>query len=98
MIAPAVPVYVRRPAALQASGNMGRTLDVYVDEELVTTWTSSGVANDFETIELSGTLGMTVQLRGVLERWEWLTISEVRARILAVRQIMCLLVPLRHGT
>ena len=56
-----------------------RTVDIYVDGVIVTTWTSSGTTLDFETITL-GVTGGTVKLRGMLEDSEWLSIMEVKFR------------------
>lgn len=50
---------------------------VYVDAEFVTTWTSSGTTDDFESIDLSGTPGKVIQVTGVLGQSEWLSIVEV---------------------
>ncbi|CAM9622988.1 unnamed protein product [Ectocarpus sp. 6 AP-2014] len=57
-----------------------RTMDVYVDQALQTSWTSSGTTNEFETVAL-GVTGQTVELRGVLADSEWLSITEVRALV-----------------
>ena len=54
-----------------------RTIDIYVDGIIVTTWTSSGTTLDFETVTL-GVTGTSIELRGVLEDSEWLSIMEVR--------------------
>lgn len=54
-----------------------RTLEVFIDDELITTWTSSGTTTDFETIEIGSVPGKIVELRGVLADDEWLSISEV---------------------
>ena len=53
-----------------------RTLEIYVDGVIFTTWTSSGTTLDFETVTL-GVTGSTIELRGVLEDSEWLSIMEV---------------------
>lgn len=53
-----------------------RTMDVYVDGVVQTTWTSSGTTTGFENIEL-GVSGHAVELRGVLADSEWLSILEV---------------------
>ena len=55
-----------------------RTVGIYVDGVRATTWTSSGLTTDFESVML-GVNGKTVELRGVLEESEWLSIMEVRA-------------------
>lgn len=53
-----------------------RTMDIYVDDALVTTWTSSGTTAGFEGVPL-GVAGERVELRGVLADSEWLSIMEV---------------------
>eukprot|EP00903_Cladosiphon_okamuranus_P018636 g17153.t1 len=53
-----------------------RTMDVYVDKVMVTTWTSSGVTLDFESIDL-GVAGQVVELTGVLAEEEWFSVTEV---------------------
>lgn len=55
-----------------------RTMDAYVDDVMVTSWTSSGTTTAFEIIDL-GVTGQAVELRGVLADSEWLSISEVCA-------------------
>lgn len=52
-------------------------VDIFVDEVKQKSWTSSGTTTDFERIELSAT-GKTIELRGVLDEFEWLSITEVR--------------------
>lgn len=52
-------------------------MEVYVDQALQTSWTSSGTTTEFETVELDVT-GQAVELRGVLADSEWLSIMEVR--------------------
>lgn len=54
-------------------------MDIYVDGILSTSWTSSGIISDFETVDL-GVAGQTIELRGVLADSEWLSIMEVRTR------------------
>ena len=54
-----------------------RTVDIYVDGAVITSWTSSGNTLDFETVAL-GVTGSTIELRGMLEDSEWLSIMEVR--------------------
>ena len=54
-----------------------RTVEVYVDGVLVTTWTSSGTTVGFESIDLSGTSGSVIDVVGVLGDSEWLSIIEV---------------------
>ena len=53
-----------------------RTMDVYVDGVMVTSWTSSGTTTAFENIDL-GVLGQAIELQGVLDGSEWLSIMEV---------------------
>lgn len=50
---------------------------MYVDGVLVTTWTSSGMTDGFESIDLSETSGTTIEIVGVLDSFEWLSIIEV---------------------
>lgn len=52
-------------------------VDIFVDEFLHKSWTSSGTTTDFERIELNA-IGNTIGLRGVLDESEWLSITEVR--------------------
>lgn len=40
------------PAAMYKGDTRTRTLDIYVDDVLETTWTSSGTTTDFETVKL----------------------------------------------
>ena len=54
-----------------------RTIEVYVDGALITTWTSSGTTEDFESINLSWASGQVIELTGVLADTEWLSIIEV---------------------
>ena len=56
-----------------------RTMGVYVDDVMVTSWTSSGTTTGFEKVDI-GVAGQTVELRGVLESSEWLSIMEVNRR------------------
>ena len=53
-----------------------RTMDIYVDDVMITTWTNSGTTLDFETVTL-GVTGSAFELRGVLKDSEWLSIMEV---------------------
>ncbi|CAM9343615.1 unnamed protein product, partial [Sphacelaria rigidula] len=53
-----------------------RTLEIYIDGELATTWTSSGTTTDFETIDCSGT-GSTIEVVGILGIREWIAIAEL---------------------
>ena len=64
-------------AALFRGDERTRTVDVYVDDVIVTTWTSSGTTSDFEAVTL-GVTGSTIELRGVLENSEFLSILEVQ--------------------
>ena len=64
-------------AALFRGDERTRTVDIYVDDVIVTTWTSSGTTSDFETVTL-GVTGSTIELRGVLEHSEFLSILEVQ--------------------
>lgn len=50
---------------------------VYVDGVLFTTWTSSGTTTALESIDLWGTSGEMIEIVGVLEDSEWLSIVEV---------------------
>lgn len=52
-------------------------VDIFVDDIKHKSWTSSGTTTDFERIELSAT-GKTIELSGVLDESEWLSITEVR--------------------
>lgn len=58
-----------------------RTFEVYVDDVLDTTWTSSGTTSDFESIDLSGTSGQVIKLTGVLTNSQWLSIVEVSLEV-----------------
>ena len=53
-----------------------RTVNIYVDGVIVITWTSLGTTLDFESVTL-GVAGSNIELRGVLEDSEWLSIMEV---------------------
>lgn len=48
-----------------------------VDGVSVTTWTSSGTASSFESIDMSGYSGEIVSITGVQGDQEWLSIIEV---------------------
>lgn len=53
-------------------------MDVSVDGVFATTWTSSGLTTDFESVDLSGNSGQLVEVTGVLaDSEEWLSIIEV---------------------
>ncbi len=53
-------------------------MDIFVDDSKHASWTSSGLTTAAEHIELGGVTGNAVELRGVLEDSEWLSIMEVR--------------------
>ncbi|CBJ29586.1 Likely pseudogene [Ectocarpus siliculosus] len=54
-----------------------RTVDVAVDGDLVTTWTSSGTTSGFESVDMSGATGQVVTITGAeLSDSEWLSIVE----------------------
>ncbi|CAM9160508.1 unnamed protein product [Ectocarpus sp. 4 AP-2014] len=53
-----------------------RTLEINIDNLPYTVWTSSGTTTDFETIEVD-TMGRWIEIVGVLEDSEWLSIMEV---------------------
>lgn len=68
----------RLMAAMYEGAERERTIQVYVDGILITTWTSSGTTTDFETIVVpSGTQGTVIELQGVLDESEWISIIEV---------------------
>lgn len=55
------------------------TAEVYVDDSLIVTWTSSGTTDSYESIDLSGLSGTVITLTGVLAGVsEWFSIVEVR--------------------
>eukprot|EP00752_Nemacystus_decipiens_P013409 g11873.t1 len=58
-----------------------RTMEVYVDGVLVTTWTSSGTTDSFENISMSGSTGQVVEVTGVLGAFEWLSIIEAEIMV-----------------
>lgn len=62
-----------------------RTMEIHVDGDIQTTWTSSGTTSGFEDVvfEVSG---QVVELRGVLTDSEWLSIMEVGVRAKLWRQ------------
>lgn len=55
-------------------------MDIYVDGDMTTSWTSSGTTSGFETVDL-GFAGKTIDLIGVLTDSEWLSIMEVRTAV-----------------
>ena len=63
--------------AMSKGDERTRTMDIYVDNVIVTTWASSGTTLDFENVTL-GVTGSTIELRGVLEDSEWLSVMEVQ--------------------
>ncbi|CAN0361959.1 unnamed protein product, partial [Ectocarpus sp. 8 AP-2014] len=58
------------------------SMEVRVDDALVTTWTSSGTTDGFEAIDLSGTWGQVLEITGVLDDSEWLSIIEAEIMVL----------------
>lgn len=54
------------------------TVEVRVDSDLVTTWTSSGTTDDSQSIALTEASGSIIEITGVLAETEWLSIIEVR--------------------
>ncbi|CAN0221443.1 unnamed protein product [Pylaiella littoralis] len=60
------------------------TVGVFVDDDLITTWTSSGTTDGFESIDLSGTSGTVVTIVGDLGYSEWLSIIETEIMALSV--------------
>lgn len=80
------PFALLQISALYQGATRQRTLDVYVDGEMVRTWTSSGETDDFETIDLTGndgqllvpyTEGQVLELSGSRVPSEWISILEV---------------------
>ena len=67
----------RNPPALYKGTQRQRTVQVYVDGDMVTTWTSSGTTDDFESIGVTGAAGKAIDIVGVLGESEWLSIIEV---------------------
>lgn len=72
------------PAMFKGTTRM-RTMDILVDDVLVTTWTSSGSTEELEDIDLSETEGQVITVTGVLENSEWLSIIEVRSSLVCFR-------------
>ncbi|CAM9842773.1 unnamed protein product, partial [Ectocarpus sp. 8 AP-2014] len=59
-----------------------RTIDVSVDGVLVATWTSSGTTDGFESIAFpDGISGTVINLQGVLDDSEWLSIIETEIMV-----------------
>lgn len=75
---PHIPLGRHCRAALYKGDTRKRTIEVRIDGDKVTTWTSSGKTTNFEAIKLPGLEGRRIELRGVLKRSEWLSITEVR--------------------
>ena len=69
-----------RTPAMYKGDTRVRTVEVYVEGVLATTWSSSGTTTDFESIDLSGYSAQHVTLVGVLAKSEWLSIVEVETR------------------
>ena len=64
------------PAALYNGDERTRTIEIYVDGVLATSWTNSGNTAGLELVGL-GVTGQEVMLRGVLDDSEWLSVNEV---------------------
>lgn len=82
------PPTVGAISAMYLGDERQRTVEVYVDGVLVTTWTSSGTTLDFESIDLSGSSGQDITITGVLVDSEWLSITEVcspRSSLFSIR-------------
>lgn len=58
-----------------------RTVQVYVDGDLVSIWTSSGTTDDYESIDISSASGQVIEVTGLLTDSEWLSIIEVSQAI-----------------
>lgn len=56
------------------------TMEVRVDGVLITTFTTSGTTSWGDQIIFTGVSGQVVELKGVLDDSEWLSIVEVRRR------------------
>ena len=69
--------------ALYQGATRTRNVEIYVDDALVATWTSSGTTDGFESIYLAGVAGKVIKITGVLENSEWLSIMEVVTAISA---------------
>lgn len=70
-------------SAMYKGAERKASLDVWVDRSPVTTWTSSGTTDGFETVDLpEGTTGTRIDIHGILEDSEWLSIIEVRQDIM----------------
>lgn len=54
-----------------------RTVQEYVDSDLISTWTSSGTTDEFESIDISSVSGQVIEVTEVLGDSEWLSIIEV---------------------
>lgn len=63
-----------------------RDMDIYIDGIKTESWTSSGTTADFENVKLGFyssnhpgvAVAATIEIRGVLQDNEWLSIMEVR--------------------
>ena len=73
----AAPMSDAKQAALYKGDTRARMVDLYADGVLVVTWTSSGTTDGFESIYFPGTSGTTIEIVGVLQDSEWLSILEV---------------------
>ncbi|CAM9649139.1 unnamed protein product, partial [Ascophyllum nodosum] len=62
--------------ALYNGDERTRTIEIYVDGVLATSWTNSGNTAGLELVGL-GVTGQEVMLRGVLDDSEWLSVNEV---------------------
>ncbi|CAN0405209.1 unnamed protein product, partial [Ascophyllum nodosum] len=60
-----------------------RTIEVYVDGALITTWTSSGTTDGFESVNLSWASGQVIELTGVLANTEWFSIIETKIMVIS---------------
>lgn len=64
-------------------------MEVYVDDAMVTTWTSSGTTDGFEGVDLSGMSGQVIELTGILANSDWLSIIEVGPKLGSARGGIC---------
>ncbi|CAM9778380.1 unnamed protein product, partial [Hapterophycus canaliculatus] len=60
-----------------------RTVEVYVDDVLTTTWTSSGTTDGFESIDLSGYSGQYLTVMSLEDDSAWLSIIETEIMVLS---------------
>ncbi|CAM9933566.1 unnamed protein product [Pylaiella littoralis] len=84
--------------AMYKGNERQRSVEVYVDGVLVTTWTSSGTTLDFESIDLSGSSGQEVTVTGVLGNSEWLSIIETEIMVMSGDGVSSSLTPATSGT